>query len=189
MNGRAKAILHFWFNETKHKERFEKNEAFDQKIRTNFFEDYQKAINNEYDNWQNNPSECLALIILLDQFSRNLFRNNPKAFTMDKKARQIATEAIKKKYHEILEQDRIMFLFLPFMHSEELSDQIYCSKLINSYFKGHPNYKDAIKYTHLHKDIIQKFGRFPYRNKVLGRKMTKEEEEYLNSTNHSFFNI
>ena len=189
MNGRAKAILHFWFNETKHKERFEKNEAFDRKIRINFFEDYQKAANNKYDNWQNNTNECLALIILLDQFSRNLFRNNDKAFSMDNKARQIATEAINKGYHKKLTQDQIMFVFLPFMHSEKLSDQIYCGTLINSFFKNHPSYEEAKKFSLIHKNIIRKFKRFPYRNKVLGRKSTKEEEEYLNSTHHDFFNI
>ena len=121
MNERAKTILHFWFDETTHKERFKKNEAFDQKIRNRFFEDYQKAANNEYDNWQKNTNECLALIILLDQFSRNLFRNNNKAFAMDNKARQIATVAINKGYHKILKQDQIMFLFLPFMHCYSLA--------------------------------------------------------------------
>ena len=85
MNERAKTILNFWFKETTHKERFKKNEAFDAKIRNRFFKDYQKAANNEYDNWQNNTKECLALIILLDQFSRNLFRNNGKAFALDNK--------------------------------------------------------------------------------------------------------
>ena len=189
MNERAKKILHFWFDQTSHKERFNKNEAFDQKIRTIFIDDYQKAKNSKYDHWQNNANECLALIILLDQFSRNLFRNNAKAFAMDKKARQIANKAIDQEYHLKLKQDQTMFIFLPFMHSEKLSDQIYCGKLINSYFKKHPNYEDAIKYAQLHENIIRKFGRFPYRNKVLERESTKEEKEYLNSTHHSFFNI
>ena len=189
MNERAKVILHFWFKETTHQKRFKKNEAFDQKIRTNFFEDYQKAVNNKYDNWQNNPNECLALIILLDQFSRNLFRNNKKAFIMDKKTRQIATKAINQGYHNKLTQDQIMFLFLPFMHSEELNDQIYCGNLINTYFKNHPSYGEAKKFATIHENIIRRFKRFPYRNKVLGRKSTKEEREYLNSTHHDFFNI
>ena len=116
MNERAKTILNFWFKETTHKERFKKNEAFDAKIRNRFFKDYQKAANNEYDNWQNNTKECLALIILLDQFSRNLFRNNGKAFALDNKARQIATKAINQGYHKKLIQDQIIFIFLPFMH-------------------------------------------------------------------------
>ena len=189
MNKRAKAILHFWFNKTSHKERFNKNEALDQKIRVIFFNDYKKAANNEYDHWQNHFDECLALIILLDQFSRNLFRNNGKAFAMDKKARNTAAKAIEQKFHKKLTQDQIMFIFLPFMHSEELHDQVYCCKLLEIYFKNHSNYEDAKKYAQLHKNIIKKFGRFPYRNKVLGRKSTKEEKKYLNSTYHDFFNI
>ena len=74
------------------------NEAFDQKIKDYFFKDYQKAINNKYDEWQNHAKECLALIIMLDQFSRNLFRNNSKAFAMDTKARLITNEAINRAY-------------------------------------------------------------------------------------------
>ena len=73
MNERARAILHFWFNESSMDERFSTNEVFDQKIKDSFFEDYEKAINNEYDKWQDNVKECLALIIILDQFSRNLY--------------------------------------------------------------------------------------------------------------------
>ena len=86
MNERAKIILHFWFSESSMDERFSYNEEFDKKIKEKFFLDYQKAINNKYDEWQNHAKECLALIIMLDQFSRNLFRNNSKAFAMDTKA-------------------------------------------------------------------------------------------------------
>ena len=86
MNERAKAILHFWFKETSMDDKFSNNELFDQKIKDNFYIDYQKAINDEYSAWQNNTKESLALIIMLDQFSRNLFRNNSKAFALDTKA-------------------------------------------------------------------------------------------------------
>ena len=189
MNERAKAILYFWFKQSSHKEKFGQNASFDQKIRDKFFNDYQKALDNEYDYWQDNVNECLALIILLDQFSRNLFRKNKKAFAMDNKARIIATKAINQGYHKQLKQDQILFLFLPFMHSEELNDQIYCGNLINTYFKNHPSYEEAKKFATLHENIIRRFKRFPYRNKVLGRKSTKEEEEYLNSTHYDFFNI
>ena len=189
MNKSAKAILHFWFKTTSHKERFNKNEALDQKIRDSFFNDYKKAANNEYDHWQNNSDECLALIILLDQFSRNLFRNNSNAFAMDNKARLVANHAIDKGYCEKLTNDQLIFIFLPFMHSEELKDQIYCGKLIDTYLKNHKSYKEAKKFSKLHHDIINEFGRFPYRNKVLGRKNTTKEKEYLKSTHHDFFNI
>ena len=94
MNERAKIILDFWFVETSSEEKFNSSDEFDKKIKDRFFEDYQKAITDEYDHWQDNMEECLALIILLDQFSRNLFRNNSKAFAMDDKALIIAKNAI-----------------------------------------------------------------------------------------------
>ena len=189
MNERTKTILDFWFIQTSQKEKFSYNKTFDKKIRDNFLDDYQKSIKNEYDHWQNSAEECLALIVLLDQFSRNLFRNNHKAFAMDNKARQIAKKAIDKGYHQKLPNDKILFIFLPFMHSEELNDQIYCDKLIDTYLKDHPLYKEIKKFSKIHLDIINEFGRFPYRNKVLGRKNTIKEKEYLKSTHHDFFNI
>ena len=154
MNERAKAILHFWFEKTSFKERFNKNEAFDQKLKNRFFEDYQKAINNEYDHWQNNAEECLALIILLDQFSRNLFRNNSKAFAMDYKALIIAKNAIDREYHKILSDNQILFIFLPLMHSENLKDQLNCTKLIDTYLKENSNYHEIKKFSKIHLDII-----------------------------------
>ena len=189
MNERAKILLDFWFIQTSQKEKFGHNKTFDKKIRDNFLDDYQKAIKNEYDYWHDNAAECLALIILLDQFSRNLFRNNPKAFMMDNKARLVAKHAINKRYCEKLTNDQLIFIFLPFMHSEELNDQIYCGKLIDNYLKNHISYNKAKKFSQLHHNIIKEFGRFPYRNKVFKRKTSKEEKEYLNSTHHEFFNI
>jgi uncharacterized protein (DUF924 family) len=122
MNERTKTILDFWFIQTSQEEKFGNNKTFDKKIRDNFLDDYQKAIKNEYDYWLDNASECLALIILLDQFSRNLFRNNPEAFAMDNKARLVANHTIDKGYCEKLTNDQLIFIFLPFMHSEELKD-------------------------------------------------------------------
>ena len=139
MNDKAKRILNFWFVETPPKEKFNRNDNFDNKIKNLFFEDYKKAINNEYDNWQNNVEECLALIILLDQFSRNLFRNNSKAFKMDFKALNIAKKAIEKEYHKILPENQILFIFLPLMHSEKFEDQLYCNELIDKYLKNNAN--------------------------------------------------
>ena len=189
MNERVEIILDFWFVKASPKEKFNRNDKFDKKIKDHFFEDYLKATTNEYDHWQNNAKECLALIILLDQFSRNLFRNNSKAFSMDYKALIIAKNAIDKGYHKVLNNNQILFIFLPLMHSEELNDQLFCSKLIDDYLKENSNYKEIKKFSKIHLDIINKFGRFPYRNKVLKRENTIEENEYLNSTHYRFFNI
>jgi uncharacterized protein (DUF924 family) len=189
MNERAKAILHFWFNESSMDQRFSYNAEFDQKIKEKFFLDYQKAINNKYDEWQNHAKECLALIIMLDQFSRNLFRNNSKAFVMDAKARLIANEAIDRAYIAKLSTDEILFIILPLIHSEDLSDHMHFYKLFDTYFKDHPKFYEAKKMNNLHTDIIKRFGRYPYRNKVLGRESTNDEIEYLNTTHHKFFKI
>ena len=189
MNERATAILHFWFNESSHEERFANNEVFDQKIKDNFIEDYRKATINEYDEWQDNAKECLALIIILDQFSRNLFRNNSKAFAMDEKARLIAKEAIDRSYIVELSTDEILFIILPLIHSEDLSDHMHFYKLFDTYFKDHPKFNEAKKMNNLHTDIIKRFGRYPYRNKALGRESTNDEIEYLNTTHHKFFKI
>ena len=106
---------------------------------------------------------------------------------MDKKARQISAKALNKGYHKKLTEDQIIFLFLPFMHSEELNDQMYCVKLINIHCQEHANYKNAIKYAQLHLNIIKKFKRFPYRNKVLQRQSTKEEEDIFKFNLSRFF--
>ena len=189
MNERAKIILDFWFIESSPKEKFNSSDDFDKIINDRFFEDYQNAIKDRYDHWQNNAEECLALIILLDQFSRNLFRKNSKAFAMDYKALIIAKNAIDKDYHKTLSKNQILFIFLPLMHSEELDDQLSCSKLIDDYLKDNSNYKEIKKFSKIHLDIIKKFGRFPYRNKVLERKNTIEENEYLRLNHYGFFNI
>ena len=132
MNERAKKILEFWFIKSSIKDWFEKNDNFDKKIRDLFLEDYNQAINNEYDDWQDNPNECVALVILLDQFSRNLFRNNKKAFHQDYKTRLIVNEAVDRGYLEELDLDKIHFLLLPLIHSEDISDHIFGHKLIEN---------------------------------------------------------
>ena len=113
MNSRAEFILDFWFNQTSQEKRFKRNNSFDQEIRDKFFKDYELAKNNEYDSWQDNPKECLALIILLDQFSRNLFRDNKQAFDLDLKARlneiyQAHTGKPLKEIEKALERDNFM---------------------------------------------------------------------------------
>ena len=107
MNERAKAILNFWFVESKMEDWFKKNKSFDQKIKDLFLEDLIKASKNEYDDWQDNPDECVALVILFDQFSRNLYRSSPKAFEQDYKTRLIVNEAVDRGYLEDLSHDKI----------------------------------------------------------------------------------
>ena len=189
MNERAKEILNFWFLESSPKQRFSNNIDFDKKIRNKFFKDYNKAISNEYDNWQEDAKECLALIIILDQFSRNLNRKSPKAFEMDKKAKLISKKAIKNKYIEQLSENEILFMILPLIHSEEIDDHYEFHNIFDIYFKGNKKFEEAKKMNDLHTKIIKKFNRYPYRNKVLNRISSEEEIEYLKNNHHGFFNI
>ena len=186
MNERAKAILDFWFKESDSEDHFKKNDKFDNKIRKFFKDDYQKAINNELEDWQDNPKTCLALIILLDQFSRNLFRDNPQSFKFDKKTRLIVNEAIDRGDLENLNNDEKFFLILPLIHSEDISDHIFAHKLCDSYLKSHSRINTIKKQFDYHTVAIKKFGRYPHRNKILKRKSNEEEIKFLSNPNSSW---
>ena len=186
MNERAKTILNFWFIESSSEDHFKRNEEFDNKIKFLFTNDYQKAVNNELEDWQDNPKSCLALIILLDQFSRNLFRDSPLAFLYDKKARLIVNEAVDRGDLEILNNNEKFFLILPLIHSEDVSDHIFAQKLCNTFLKSHPQIVEINNQFNYHTIPIKKFGRYPHRNKVLGRNSSKEEIEFLSNPNSSW---
>lgn len=186
MNERAKTILNFWFKESTSEEHFKRNDNFDEKIRNLFINDFKKAINNELEDWQDDPNSCLALVILLDQFSRNLFRDNSEAFSYDKKTRLITNEAIDRGDLEKLNNDKKFFLILPLIHSEDISDHIFAHKLCDSFLKTHPHFDNIKKQFNHHTTPIKKFGRYPHRNKVLGRKSTNKENIFLSNPNTSW---
>ncbi len=186
INERAKAILNFSFIQTKHEQWFKKDENFDLKLKELFISDYNKAIKNEYDEWQDNPKECVALVILLDQLSRNFFRDSSKAYDQDYKCRLIVNEAVDRGYLEELDIEKIHFLLLPLIHSEDLSDHIFGHKLIDSYLKNHKEYENIKKAWDDHTIAIKKFGRYPHRNKTLKRISTKDEELFLKQPDSSW---
>ena len=186
MKERAKVILDFWFVESSPEELFKRNEVFDQKIRNRFIKDYEKGINNQYDDWQDNSESCVALIILLDQFSRNLFRNDKQAFAQDHKARLIANKAIDRGYLEDIDLDKKLFLLMPLLHSESINDHIYAQNLCCNYLKKHPKFNNIKKAWNDHTYAIKKFGRYPHRNKILDRTSTPEEELFLQQPNSSW---
>ena len=186
INERAKAILDFCFIETARDQWFKKDENFDSKLNKLFKNDFEKAVNNEYDEWQDNPEECVALVLLLDQLSRNFYRNDEKAYKQDYKSRLIVNEAIDRGYLEELEKDKIHFLLLPLIHSEDLSDHIFGHKLVDTYLKDHIEYNKIKKTWDDHTTAIKKFGRYPHRNKILGRKSTEEENNFLKQPNSSW---
>jgi len=186
MNERVKTILDFWFVESSPEDHFKRSDDFDKKIKDCFENDYIKAINNELEEWQDNPQSCLALVILLDQFSRNLYRDSPKAFAYDYKTRLIANEAIDRGDLEKINLNQILFLLLPLIHSEDISDHIFANKLGEAYLKGHPKYDNIKKSWDNHTKVIKKFNRYPHRNKILNRKTTEEEERFLAGPNSSW---
>lgn len=176
-------ILEFWFSEIKPAQWFEKNSDFDESIRARFEQDYKLAIQGIYDGWQNQPEGALALIILLDQFPRNMYRDTPQAFAGDAKALEVSKQAVAKEFDQTLSVQEKTFMYLPFEHSENIDDQKKSLELFETIKQDDPVVYD---YAKRHYDVIKKFGRFPHRNSILERSNTKLEEEYLSQPNSGF---
>lgn len=169
-------ILYFWFEETQPQQWFQKNEDFDNLIRERFHSTYRLAVDGLCDLWRDDAQGCLALCIVLDQFPRNMFRGQPEAFAADPKALLVAKHAIARGFDQTLPATQRRFLYLPFEHSENLEDQKRCVELFHTLQAEDPlGYDYALR----HQDVITRFGRFPHRNAVLGRKNTPQEDEYL----------
>ena len=168
------------------KKGLKKDLAFDQLIKDNFLKDYELASANEYDDWQDTPMSTLALIILFDQFSRNLFRDNKKAFDQDTKARLIVSDAVHAGFLEEMDQNQRLFMLLPLIHSEEILDHEMAYFLLDKYLKDHPDLTNIKKFWQDHTKAIKQFHRYPHRNKVLGRESTDQEIEFLKGPNSSW---
>ncbi|WP_338089144.1 DUF924 family protein [Nannocystis pusilla] len=141
-----------------------------------------RAASGALDGWGAAPRGALALVILLDQFPRNMFRGTPEAFASDAKAREVANAALDAGHEHALTQEERLFLYLPLEHSEELADQERCVELMRALDET-PMWLD---YAVRHRDVIARFGRFPHRNAVLGRESTAEECEFLMQPGSSF---
>jgi uncharacterized protein (DUF924 family) len=153
---------------------FKKLTAFDEAIRLKFEPVHHAAARGEYDAWSGNADGALALLILLDQFPRNLYRNSAHAFATDPKARSIALAAVEKGFDRQANPALRNFFYLPFVHSEQLADQDYALAL-----NTEAGDVDNLKWAGLHRDVIVRFGRFPHRNKPLGRTTTPDEQAFL----------
>lgn len=177
----ATDIIQFWFDEIEPRQRFSKDAEFDELIRSRFGETHQRAQQGLLYAWREHPLDALAEIIVLDQFSRNLHRESGLAFASDTLALVLAQEAIRRKFDSDLEASKKAFLYMPFMHSE--SPEIHEIAL---YLFDQPGLEDNFKYELRHKEIIDRFGRYPHRNQVLGRESTAEELEFLSQPGSSF---
>ena len=162
----------FWFVECEPADWFKKSEEFDNEIRSRFLETYEAIVNGETADWRRSAKGRLAEIIVLDQFSRNMFRDDAKAFASDALAVELAKEAL-SDWDEFSVQER-SFVVMPFMHSESLAVHDWAAKWFDE-----PGLERRKKYELLHSEIIERFGRYPHRNRVLGRTSTPEEEAFL----------
>ena len=192
LHPRATAVLDFWFGApgtpehgTNRAEWFKKDDAFDQLIVEHHMSDYEKAAAGHYDDWAETAQGSLALLILLDQFPRNMFRDNPKSFATDDKALQIASAMVDRGDHKGLSKDEQFFVYLPFEHAEDIAMQERCLELTAAMPQGKAE-NSPYYWAKKHYDVIAQFGRFPHRNKVLGRDNTEEENAYLDQPGAGF---
>lgn len=169
-------LLRFWFEELQPQQWFYQNAEVDEEIRSRFKTTYEMAANHLCDAWANDAHGALALIIVLDQFPRHMFRGTPMAFTSDKGALLIAKQSVRKGFDQVLDPVKRGFLYIPFQHSEELAEQKRSVELYGSMKDVNPTGYD---YAVRHYEVIARFGRFPHRNKILGRVSSPEEEDYL----------
>jgi len=169
-------VLKFWFEETMPVQWFQKNDSFDQEVAERFMVTYEMAKKDLCADWTKDADGVLALCLLLDQFPRNMFRDSPKAFATDDKALLIAKEGLNRGFDTILSPIKRKFIYIPFMHSENIIEQKRCVSLFEKMKDDDPmSYEYALK----HLEVIEKFGRFPHRNSVLGRNSSDEELNYL----------
>jgi uncharacterized protein (DUF924 family) len=152
---------------------FKKDAAFDAAIRERFFSTYEAAAAGKLA-WEATPEDALALLLLLDQFPRNMFRGQARAFATDPLARAVAGRAIARGFDRQFPPAERIFCYLPFEHSEDIADQERSVALVRACGDA-----DLVKWAELHADIIRRFGRFPHRNAVLGRRTTAEEQAFL----------
>ena len=175
MTAHPNDILGFWLGAGPAKW-FKKVAAFDEAIRLKFEPTHHRAARGEYDAWAATAEGALALLLLLDQFPRNLYRGSGHAFATDAKARALARAAIERGFDRKVEPTLRNFFYLPFEHSEDLTDQDDCLALC-----AEAGVADDIKWAGVHREIIARFGRFPHRNAALGRVTSPEEQAFLDA--------
>jgi len=197
---RIEAILSFWFKEQELSAPqidrrmdiwFGEDPVFDREIEEEFSDDVERACEGKLDHWAAEPQGRLALIILIDQFRRNIYRNTAEAFSKDRLALKLCVEGAMEKKDKSLTPIQRVFFYMPLQHAESAKVQAKAVELYNRLAESvSPTYQETFltvaQFAELHKDIIDQFGRFPHRNKLLGRENTSEEDEYLASDSPDF---
>jgi uncharacterized protein (DUF924 family) len=180
-NSRAAEVLDFWFQGSAIDPRwFRKDPAFDRALRERFLPLYELAAGGALAAWLESPADCLALVIVLDQFPRNMFRGEGRAFAADALAREAASSIVSRGWDRSMNEAEKLFAYLPFEHSESLPDQDLACELMKNFDA------EQVRYALRHREIIRRFGRFPHRNAALGRASTAEEIEFLKEPGSGF---
>ena len=179
----AQEILDIWFSDEVRKLWFNSTPEFDASLRERFLPLLQQASRGELDHWQENAAGCLALVILLDQFPRNIYRGTPDAFAGDALALALAQQAIACDRHHRLPAIHRVFLYLPLEHTEDPDVQQTCVALFSELagIVDNEQFASFARYARAHQDVIADFGRFPHRNAALGRKSTCAEQAYIDA--------
>ena len=177
-----KNILDFWFKEVPPEKKFNSDETLDKEIRDTFYTTWEAAINHELEHWKQTPEGWLALLLLFDQFTRNMFRGSEKAYSSDQLARKTAREAISNDIDLRFCPEQRIFFYLPFMHCETLANQDYCIELIKD--RMGPEGENDLLHAKVHRIIIVEFGRFPFRNDALQRNSSNDEITWLRNVGY-----
>ncbi len=169
-------IIKFWVHDTGPKGWYMGTETLDQAISSQFQSHWQAALDGAYLDWEQSAQGALAYLILTDQFPRNMFRDDPRAFATDELARAMARSAIEQGYDLMIEGDERQFFYMPFEHSEDSYDQELSVSLIGDRMKDHPT---QLLHAKAHQEVIKRFGRFPYRNNALLRASSDDEADFM----------
>ncbi|MCY6380027.1 DUF924 family protein [Hoeflea prorocentri] len=170
----ADAVNRFWFDELKPEDWFTKSDELDKDIANRFGATHLSLAGNIPQQWWDSADSVLALVLVFDQFPRNIYRGTPLAFATDCLALKEAKAAIAAGLDQLVDETRRAFFYMPFEHSEELSDQDRAVELFSRLGN-----EEMLRYAHMHRDVIVRYGRFPHRNAILGRENTAEETTYL----------
>lgn len=172
----SRTLLDFWYAAEMRPRWFDSTPALDGLIRDRFEPLWQRAAAGGLDHWQATPDGALALVIVLDQLPLNMYRGRPEAFATEQRAVAVAKRAVADGFDRQIAKDRLMFLYMPLMHSEQLADQDLSVQLFAA-----AGLSDNLRFAEHHRGLVRRFGRFPHRNVILGRQSTAEELEYLAS--------
>ena len=189
----ADAVLDFWFGAPEsagfgsaRKAWFTKDAAFDAQVRERFGALVERALRGELDAWAEAPRSALAQILLLDQFTRNAFRGTSRSFAGDARALAAASRIVGSRQDEALPPFMRGFVYLPFEHAEGMAMQDEAIRLFNRLASEAPEHADMLDYAHRHRAVIERFGRFPHRNEILGRQSTAEEIAFVQQPGSGF---